>query len=59
MKAASQDIAAFKSSPLEVWAQMVAKMASKLVKATAKINRAGDAGFYRRYRDQCSDRCGK
>ena len=43
MKAASQDIAACKSSPLEVRAQMVAEMASKLVKATAKIKRAGDA----------------
>ena len=42
MKAASQDIAACKSSPLEVRAQMVAEMASKLVKATAKIKRAGD-----------------
>ena len=42
MKAASQDIAACKSSPLEVRAQMVAEMASKLVKATVKINRAGD-----------------
>ena len=43
MKAASQDIAACKSLPLEVRAQMVAKMARKLVKATAKIKRAGDA----------------
>ena len=43
MKAASQDIAACKSSPLEVWAQMVAEMASKLVKGTAKIKRTGDA----------------
>ena len=43
MKAASQDIAACKSSPLEARAQMVAEMASKLVKGTAKIKRAGDA----------------
>ena len=43
MKAASQDIAACKSSPLEVRAQMVAEMARKLVKGTAKIKRAGDA----------------
>ena len=43
MKAASQDIAACESSPLEVRAQMVAEMARKLVKATAKIKRAGDA----------------
>ena len=43
MKAASQDIAACESSPLEVRAQMVAEMASKLVKGTAKIKRAGDA----------------
>ena len=42
MKAASQDIAACKSSPLEARAQMVAEMASKLVKGTAKIKRAGD-----------------
>jgi|AntAceMinimDraft_5_1070358.scaffolds.fasta_scaffold231369_1 hypothetical protein len=37
MKAASQDIAVCKSSPREVRAQMVADMASKLVKGTAKI----------------------
>jgi hypothetical protein len=43
VKAASQDIAACKSSPLEVRTQMVAEMASKLVKGTAKIKRAGDA----------------
>ena len=43
MKAASQDIAACKSLPLEMRAQMVAEMARKLVKATAKIKRAGDA----------------
>ena len=43
MRASSQDIAACKSSPLEVRAQMVAEMASKLVKGTAKIKRAGDA----------------
>jgi hypothetical protein len=43
VKAASQDIAACKSSLLEVRAQMVAVMASKLVKATEKNNRAGDA----------------
>jgi hypothetical protein len=43
VKAASQDIAACKSSPLEVRAQMVAEMASKLVKGTAKIKRTGDA----------------
>ena len=43
MKAASQDIAACKSSLLEVWAQMVAEISSKLAKATAKIKRAGDA----------------
>jgi hypothetical protein len=43
VKAASQDIAACKSSPLEVRAQIVAERASKLVKCTAKIKRAGDA----------------
>ena len=44
VKAASQDIAVCKSSPLEARAQMVAEMASKLVKGTAKIKRAeGDA----------------
>jgi hypothetical protein len=43
VKAASQDIAACKSSPLKVRAQMVAKMTSKLVKSTAEIKRAGDA----------------
>jgi hypothetical protein len=42
VKAASLDIVACKSSPLEVRAQMVAEMASKLVKGTAKIKRAGD-----------------
>ena len=43
MKAASQDFAACKSSPLEVRALMVPEMVSKLVKGTAKIKRAGDA----------------
>jgi hypothetical protein len=43
VKAASQDIAACKSKQLEVRAQMVAVMASKLVKGTAKITRTGDA----------------
>ena len=43
MKAASQDIAACKSSPLEMRAQMVAEMASKLVKGFTKIELAGDA----------------
>jgi hypothetical protein len=43
VKAASQDIVACKSSLLEMRAQMVAEMASKLVKDTAKIKRAGDA----------------
>ena len=38
MKAASQDIAACKSSPLEARAQMVAEMASKLVKGTEKTS---------------------
>jgi hypothetical protein len=43
VKAASQDIAACKSSPLEVRAQMVAEMVSKLVKGNLKMKRAGDA----------------
>ena len=43
MKAASQDIAACESSPIEVRSQMVAEMASKLVKGTAKIKCAEDA----------------
>ena len=43
MKAASKDVAACKSSPLEVRALMVPEMVSKLVKGTAKIKRAGDA----------------
>ena len=43
MKAASQDSAVCKSSPLEARAQMVAEMASKLVKDTDKNKRAGDA----------------
>jgi hypothetical protein len=43
VKAASQDIATCKSSPLKVRAQIVAEMARKLMKGTAKIKRAGDA----------------
>ena len=43
MKAASQDTAACKSSPLEARAQMVAEMVHKLVKDTEKNKRAGDA----------------
>jgi hypothetical protein len=43
VKAASQDIAACKSTALEVRAQMVAEMASKLVKGFTKIKLAGDA----------------